>query len=405
MQTYKKQGEILSLTGLRGLAALLVVITHYWAWTKVTSADALPASVTPWMETSGMGMAIFFALSGYVITLSYAKWDWRNRPLFNLTRLFFYRLARLYPAFFVFALMAILRFPALQDLTDPNAQGYLLPHLLLWQAWWPVKYDGVLASDDFFHVSWSLSVECALYLAFGIGAIILAVLPRWRFWPIVLGVILLVATWELVHAAWSARQSLMPDGWTDLDWYRWLFLFSPYAVSLQFIIGVAAYRISLLPLPSGIAKLLSNAGAVGLLAVYVLGATGGVSMGPFMGGMYSAVATGLLMAGASSDSITNRLLSGRVIVYVGTISYSLYLFHYVTPPLALHGRHFDSFTPTAAGFHAINFAASLALAIIFSTGVYTLVEVPGRRWIRAMADQLLGLRRAPSPREQGAPAE
>jgi peptidoglycan/LPS O-acetylase OafA/YrhL len=405
MQTYKKQGEILSLTGLRGLAALLVVITHYWAWTKVTSADALPASVTPWMATSGIGMAIFFTLSGYVITLSYAKWDWRNRPVFNLTRLFFYRLARLYPAFFVFALLAILRFPALQDLTDPNAQGYLLPHLLLWQAWWPVKYGDVLASDDFFHVSWSLSVECALYLAFAIGAIFLAVLPKWRFKPIILGAVFLVATWELVDAAWSARQSLMPEGWTDLDWYRWLFLFSPYAISLQFVIGIAAYRISLLPLPSGVARLLSNAGAAGLLAVYVLSATGAVSPGAFMGGMYAALATGLLMAGASSDSITNRLLSGRAIVYIGTISYSLYLFHYVTPPLALHGRQFDSFTPTAAAFHAINFAASLALAIIFSTGVYSLVEVPGRRWIRAMADQLLGLRRAPSPREQGAPAE
>ena len=405
MQTYKKQGEILSLTGLRGLAALLVVITHYWAWTKVTSADALPASVNPWMATAGIGMAIFFTLSGYVITLSYAKWDWRNRPVFNLTRLFFYRLARLYPAFFVFALMAILRFPALQDLTDPNAQGYLLPHLLLWQAWWPVKYGDVLASDDFFHVSWSLSVECALYLAFAIGAIFLAMLPRWRFKPIILGAVFLVVTWELVHAAWSARQSLMPEGWTELDWYRWLFLFSPYAISLQFVIGVAAYRISLLPLPGGVARLLSNAGAVGLLAVYVRDATGAVPLGAFMVGMYAALATGLLMAGVSSDSITNRLLSGRAIVYVGTISYSLYLFHYLTPPLALHGRQFDSFTPTAAGFHAINFAASLALAIIFSTGVYTLVEVPGRRWIRAMADQLLGLRRAPGPREQSAPAE
>jgi 3-O-acyltransferase len=403
MQTYKKQGEILSLTGLRGLAALLVVITHYWTWTKVTSADSLPASVNPWMATSGSGMAIFFTLSGYVITLSYAKWDWRNRPAFNLTRLFFYRLARLYPAFFVFALMAILRFPALQDLTDPNAQGYLLPHLLLWQAWLPVKYGDVLASDDFFHVSWSLSVECALYLAFGIGAILLAVLPRWRFRPVILGAVLVVLTWELVGVAWSMRQSLMPEGWTELDWYRWLFLFSPYAISLQFIIGVVAYRISILPLPQGLARLLSNAGAAGLIAIYISGEM--ITGGAFKGGMYSALATGLLMAGASSDSITNRLLSGRGIVYIGTISYSLYLFHFLTPGLALHGRHFDSFTPTAAGFHAINFAASLALAIIFSTGVYTLVEVPGRRWIRAMADQLLGLRRAPSPREQGAPAE
>src|SRR5258708_26190394 len=108
MQTYKKEGEILSLTGLRGLAALLVVVTHYWSWTKVTSAAALPPSVEPWVATSSMCMAIFFTLSGYVITLSYAKWDWRNRPVFNLTRLFFYRLATLYPAFVVFPLLAIL---------------------------------------------------------------------------------------------------------------------------------------------------------------------------------------------------------------------------------------------------------------------------------------------------------
>jgi peptidoglycan/LPS O-acetylase OafA/YrhL len=403
MHTYKKQDEILSLTGLRGLAALMVVITHYWSWTKVTSADALPASVGPWMATSSIGMAIFFTLSGYVITLSYAKWDWRNRPVFNLTRLFFYRLARLYPAFFVFAVLAILRFPPLQDLTDPHTQSYLLPHLLLWQAWLPVKYDGVLVPDDFFHVSWSLSVECALYLAFGIGAIFLAVLPRWRFKPIILGAVFLVLTWELVEAAWSMRQSLMPEGWTDLDWYRWLFLFSPYAISLQFIIGVAAYRISLLPLPNGLARLASNGGALGLVAIYISGEM--ITGGAFKGGMHSALATGLLMVGASSNSITNRLLSGRGIVYIGTISYSLYLFHYMTPPIALHGRQFDSFTSIAAGFHVVNFGASLALAIIFSTGVYTLVEVPGRRWIRAMADQLLGLRRAPSPREQGAPAE
>jgi hypothetical protein len=84
----------------------------------------------------------------------------------------------------------------------------------------------------------------------------------------------------------------------------------------------------------------------------------------------------------SGHSVTNRLLSGRSIVYVGTISYSLYLFHFLTPPIALHGRHFDSYTSTAAGFHAVSFVA-----------------------IRRVADQLLGLRSAPSAGEQGVPAE
>jgi len=51
------------------------------------------------MRPPGIGMAIFFPLSGYVIALSYSHWDWRTRPGFNLMRLFFYRFARLYLAF------------------------------------------------------------------------------------------------------------------------------------------------------------------------------------------------------------------------------------------------------------------------------------------------------------------
>jgi peptidoglycan/LPS O-acetylase OafA/YrhL len=47
----------------------------------------------------------------------------------------------------------------------------------------------------------------------------------------------------------------------------------------------------------------------------------------------------------------------------------------------------------------------LALAIIFATGVYALVEVPGRNWRRFVADRLLGMNRSRSLRNQNAPAE
>jgi peptidoglycan/LPS O-acetylase OafA/YrhL len=70
-----RQGEIASLTGLRGLAALRVVITHYWSWARVTPTAALPASFGAWTQTSDIGMAILFTLSGYVIALSYSDWD------------------------------------------------------------------------------------------------------------------------------------------------------------------------------------------------------------------------------------------------------------------------------------------------------------------------------------------
>ena len=84
MQEYHKTAEITSLTGLRGVAALLVMISHYWYWTAITPVGALPAAVGAWARTSGIGMAIFFTLSGFVIALNYGGWDWRARPVFNL---------------------------------------------------------------------------------------------------------------------------------------------------------------------------------------------------------------------------------------------------------------------------------------------------------------------------------
>lgn len=384
-----KREEIQSLTGLRGVAALLVVIAHYWSWTKVTSQGALPD--LPWAGAADIGMAIFFTLSGYVIALSYSHWDWRDRPAFNLIRLFFYRFARLYPAYFLFVLIAILTWPDIQDLSDPAAQSYVLPHLLLWQSWMPVKYGGDLVSNAHFHVSWSLSVECALYLAFGLGAIVVALLPAWRFRTFVLSVACFVAVWLLVEAAWSYRQTLMPAGWSDGDWYLWLFHFSPYTVALQFILGVVAYRASLLPLPSTVTRFASEIGLIGLVTVQGLAIAGRLNHSN--DALPAAIATVGLLIGARSDSIANRLLSGRAIVYVGMISYSLYLFHPIIPPLALHGRSFDVYSTQAATFHAVNFVSSIGLAIIFATGVYRLIEVPGRRWIRARADRLLGVQR------------
>jgi peptidoglycan/LPS O-acetylase OafA/YrhL len=224
-----------------------------------------------------------------------------------------------------------------------------------------------------------------------LGAIVVALLPAWRFRSLVLGVAGFYAVWLLVDAAWTYRQALMPAGWSDGDWYLWLFHFSPYTVALQFILGVAAYRVSLLPLPSTVARLASELGLIGLVTVQALAIAGRLDHSN--DALPTAVAAVGLLIGARSESIANRLLSGRAIVYVGMISYSLYLFHPIIPPLALHGRSFDVYSTQAAAFHAVNFVSSIGLAVIFATGVYRLVEVPGRQWIRARADRLLGVQR------------
>src|SRR5450631_230429 len=184
-----RRGDIASLTGLRGLAALLVVVGHFSVWTIVAPRAEMPTWIAQWGgATPGIGMSIFFTLSGYVIALSYAHWNWRARPAFNLVRFFAYRFARLYPAFFVFAVVVVLRTPTLQDLSDPQVLAYIAPHLLLWHSWLPMKFAGQFAGSGPFTVSWSLSTECGLYLMFGLTAILAAFLPSWRRRSVIIGV-------------------------------------------------------------------------------------------------------------------------------------------------------------------------------------------------------------------------
>lgn len=49
-----RNAEIASLTGLRGLAALLVIVSHYWVWTRVTPTAELPVWMEPWTSTAAL---------------------------------------------------------------------------------------------------------------------------------------------------------------------------------------------------------------------------------------------------------------------------------------------------------------------------------------------------------------
>jgi peptidoglycan/LPS O-acetylase OafA/YrhL len=392
--------EIAPLTGLRGLAALLVVITHYAVWMRVTPADMTPGFVQVWFGVSSIGMAMFFTLSGFVIALSYSHWNWAERPGFCLVRLFFYRLARLYPAFLLFAVLVVLRSPRLRDgASDPPLAEYLLEHLLLWQSWLLVKFDGLLSPSSAFHVSWSLSTECGLYLMFGLGAVLAAALPSFRSKGAVLGMAFFAAMTFLLVVLWDYRSSLMPEGWNDQEWRGWLLQFSPLGVSINFAFGVAAYRLWRAKLLGTAAQTLaSNLGVLGLVAIYV-GLVTTQLRSPYAVELMSGASTALIMLGSSATSRANVVLASRPLVYVGTVSYSLYLFHFwIVSPFA---GTLDRFDGRAALFYLVNVLTALFMAIMLATGTYQLVEVPGRRLIRRFADRFLGVEavgeREPAP--------
>ena len=193
----------------------------------------------------------------------------------------------------------------------------------------------------------------------------------------------------LSQLAVEFRGFLAVGNWTDQEWRGWFFFNSPYMVSLQFGIGVVAYQVFCAADLDRWKRACSNLGATGLIAIYVLIGAYVLQGADYAIPLLTAIATGLILVGATTDTLANRLLSKRAIVYLGTISYSLYLFHFITAHFAMVARRFETFTWTAAGIQAVNLLAASALAVFVSTGIYRLVEVPGRRAIRAAADRWL----------------
>ena len=203
-------------------------------------------------------------------------------------------------------------------------------------------------------------MESALYLLFGFGAILAAELaPQAAFSRCGL---LLVCRSIVVFGNDAAQPS--HPGRLEREWDKWLLQLSPWAISLQFGLGVVTYHLFRRPLSERRARPPAILAVPALLPCthWLERASGRLSL-------LAAVATAFLMIGALSESITNRFLSSRPMVYIGTILYSLYLFHFLTPGMA-NARSFDVYNGTAMAYHAGNFLTSLFITIVFSTGMY-----------------------------------
>ena len=76
------QGRVVGLDGIRGLAALFVVLNHIFerAWPGYPGASHVPFWAA-WMVYGRGGVAIFIALSGFSLGLGPARSGWRFKSI------------------------------------------------------------------------------------------------------------------------------------------------------------------------------------------------------------------------------------------------------------------------------------------------------------------------------------
>ena len=323
---------ITSLTGLRGVAAMLVVFHHYFYWCAPFSLVPRPDWLDAVFATAGFGMTCFFVLSGFVIAYNYLDFGWKQQPLKSTAHFLFLRFSRLYPALLVFIVMLVMfRWTA-----EPYANGFGLwtaVHLASAQSWLPFKLNGALPDASFFHVSWSISTEFMLYFMFALFMVVLAVVTRsWgTMGATVLFGLLGLYILSLIHLAGSETAAAvfvknlqavanLPSPFEPLkehEWRRWFFYLSPYFRVVEFALGIAAALLVMkcrvvLTEYRRVFRLLAAVGGLGLFVWYLLPLTLPSNLQPARLYQYFVppIFFALILANCDDDdSLINRLLS------------------------------------------------------------------------------------------------
>ncbi len=331
------------IDGLRAIAVLAVILYH--------------ASPNGYMKGGFLGVDVFFVISGYLIGRIVIS-EIQETKDFSFYNFYAKRIRRILPALlFVLAL------------TAPAAYLFLLPHQL-------VDYSKSVISSilsvsniyfetaqqeygatnstlvPFLH-TWSLSVEEQFYILFPILCVVILKSKKPLIWFLVLLVLsLAVAQYAAYHNKSFGFYMLPTRAW-------------------ELLIGIC---IALLDLKDKISKsktAIKFGPALGLLLIFIAFFTFNKDTPhPSIYTLIPTIGCALFIYYSSEKSLLIRVLQSKPAVFIGLISYSLYLFHY---PILAFSR-VTNFTDGSLGKKTILFCFLLLVSILS----YKFIERPAR---------------------------
>jgi peptidoglycan/LPS O-acetylase OafA/YrhL len=332
--------------GLRGIAVVLVVLFH--------------CGVLGF--TGGfVGVDVFFALSGYLITNLIVNEIERNGTL-SFRGFYARRVRRLLPASGLVAVATLLLGFAVYSPLEQAAHASIARYTLAYISNYLFMRDAAdyfardVATNPYLH-TWSLAVEEQFYL----------------FWPAVIALALRRTGTRRRVALLLSAICIISFGlcvwWTPIR-QPWAFFGSP-ARAWEFGLGGLASLLGKSALSAN-TKWMRRLGWMGLAAIVTAGCRYSTEMSfPGYAAILPVVGTiVVLLSGASgSGSSLQRFLGNEVLLRLGKLSYSWYLWHW--PILMLAAVRFPNIT-----WHGKLAAAGLALSLAELT--FRLLENPIR---------------------------
>ncbi|MEV0249549.1 acyltransferase [Nocardia sp. NPDC050712] len=363
----RSRGFVPALEGMRGMAALGVIVTHV---AFQTGASSMPVVGKVW-ERFDMAVAVFFALSGFLLWRPHAAAA-RGLGAAPSTGYYFrHRATRILPAYWAVVFAVLLLLPSAAD-----SAGWRVwfSNLALLQVFIPLTLTDGLTQ------MWSLSVEVAFYAVLPLLAFALVRLrgdaARWRV-PVLAGSALICLGWNFIPV--PTPDAIHADNWLPayLPWFaagmvlaelvdirpavptRWVRVLG--SQPLMWAVALVAFLFSTTDL----------GGPAGLTHAepwqYVVKMTLGMIIG-----------FGLIAPLVLGDA-RHRWLESRVAATFGRWSYGIFLWH-----LAVLSIVFPVFgiLPFRGNFAWVLFL-TIAITLPVAAASYALIEDPARRFAQS----------------------
>lgn len=341
------------IQGLRAFAVVVVVLEHLFGWPHGGFA----------------GVDVFFVISGFLITGILVR-EYEQTGHISFRRFYTARAKRILPA-------------ATLTLVATVVVGWLIAgrvraESITWDAFWAfifgANWNFAAQGTDYFQQDaavsplqhfWSLSVEEQFYFVW--PWVLLGLLALWaRRGPlttqrvrtiagIAIGVVIVVslgiALVQSAAAPTSAYFSTVTRAWE---------------LGLGALLAVIAPAVA--RLPQSVRGTISGIGFVVMVASVFL--VSSASVWPAPGALLPVLATVMVIAGGIGGEVWNPILTNRVAVYVGDISFSWYLWHF---PVIVFAHIID---PNLGWKGQV---AVFALGLLLAIAAYYAVERPLHR--------------------------
>ena len=336
--------HLLQLDSLRAFAVLCVLTTHFAPATRV---------VAPFAD---FGVRLFFVLSGFLITGILLRAGSENRPR-TLRRFYVRRFLRIFPAFYLLLFVAaVLAVPGIRE-------GFWWFAAYLADFWF--IFIGSVANPNYGAHFWTLAVEEQFYL---VAPALILFAPRRYLKPVLIGI---------VGLAIAYRAGAVAAGWS-WDAYTRAPIACLDSLGLGALLAVTRFRglgdrWTRWALGLGLPLLAIDLAANSLAQQHV--STSLLDFQHIFEDTAFALVSVWLVAGASRGfgGLGGRLLSLSPLVYLGTISYGIYLYHF----FAIWGFQ------AAFGWNrgqdpnqAVYFLVLTAATIVVATGSWFALERP-----------------------------